>query len=381
MKLSTLISAIAIISLFTACGPTYDDYYYEEEGMYGDLYEDMSEDEIAELEAHMGGAYAQQTGNNMDQRNVATRYSNNVGNGKVEMRPLIDTKTGKVTAYAPLPANWKTGKTWQGPQGTMVETKQGGMATAQQRPLNSIDQLIQQYIMPEIRRSGAQVRNMIDLPGIARNNQKNHAQYWQAMPTRFVHQVKGIEMTYPGSGKKSLVIVNLILSSNSYGGLNTYYSTILTANPSRYETDKKTLIFALENLELDPQMVAAYNQSEQQKSQVSWAAHNQRMRQNQANFDAWQQTQQTLSDVNDIYYEGYQNRSRMNDAGHQKTINGIWEQESGTNPYNGQQMNTSIHNKYNYVNQYGQVFGTNNPNYNPALDPNMNHMEWRKVQR
>ena len=251
---------------------------------------------------------------------------------------------------------------------------------ARQRPIQSVDQLVQQMLLPKLRNAGAQIDRVINLPGIARNNQKNYAQYWQAVPAQVVHQVKGIEMTNPASGEKALLIVHLILTNSQAGSFNSYYSNLLGASASRYEKAKSTLIYALENLQLDRQAVVAHNQREQQKSQASWASHNQRMRQNQANFNSWQQTQQTLSEVNDIYYEGWQNRNQMNNAGHQKSVNSIWEQETSINPNTGQQMNTSIHYKYNYVNQYGQVFGTNNPNYNPAQDPNVNHMQWSKVQ-
>jgi hypothetical protein len=391
MKFSTLLSVAIIISLFTACGPSYDDYYaedyyYEDAAMYAEMYEDLTDEEIAELQAQMGEArpqqtaYNQQSGGYASQRKAAFRFGNNGGDGKVEMRPLIDSKTGRVSAYAPLPKNWKLGAKWESPGGSQVEYRYGGTASAQQRPINSIDQLLQQYLLPEFRKTGAQIDNIIDLPGIARNNERNYSRYWQAMPSQTIHQVKGIEVTDPNNGDKGLVIVNLMITQSQYGSFNNYSSNVMSAKANHYEQDKKTLIYALENMQLDDQAVAAHNQREQQKSGASWAAHNQRMRQKEANFNSWQQTQKTLSEINDISYEGYMNRSRMNDAGHQKTINGIWEQNTATNPYNGQQMNTSIHYKYNFVNQNGQVFGTNNPNYNPALDPNMNHMNWRKTQ-
>ncbi|MEL7118300.1 MAG: hypothetical protein AAFO07_02635 [Bacteroidota bacterium] len=301
-------------------------------------------------------------------------------NNQVQMRPLVDNQTGQVSAYAPLPKSWKLGMKWEGPGGTEVEMRQGGSANAMQRPINSIDHLIQQYLLPHLKNAGAQIDNIIDLPGIARNNEKNYSMYWQAMPMQTSHQVKGIELTDPTDGTKGLLIVNLFLSSTQYGSMNSYYSNIMVAKQAQYEQDKRTLIYALENLQLDRQAVAMHNQREQQKSQQNWAMHNQRMQQKQNAFEASQKRQQTLSEINDMQFQAYQNRTQMMDRVHQKNVDVIWEQNTGINPHTGQQMNTSIHYKYNYVNQNGQVFGTNNPNYNPANDPRMNHMQWQKVK-
>jgi hypothetical protein len=401
MKLTTILTIGTIILFATACGPSYDDYYYgEDEYYYGDedIFEGLSEEEIAMIKQEMGEDFGQdnsrfdQQETNQPHRQVVNRYaqqenhrpqsSNFSSGGKVEMRPLIDSKTGRPSAYAPLPANWKLGNTWEGPGGIKVELRQGGSAMQQQRPIQSIDQLIQQTLMPELKRAGVQIDNIMDLPGIARNNQKNYSQYWQAMPMQVTHQVKGIEMTDPNNGKRGMFVIHLILSQSQYGSMNNYYMNILEASPSRYEHAKKTLIYALENMQLDRQAVAAHNQREQQKSNASWAAHNQRMRQNQANFDSWQKTQQTYSDISDIQHEGWKRRNAIQDAGHSNSINsGIWEREARINPNSGQQMNVQSGYKYYYMNEFGQYFGTNDEFYNPERDPNVNHMNWKKVQR
>ena len=382
MKFTTLISILSLIGVLTVFGVSYAAYemddYYEDEAYY----QEFSEAEFATMAGVEDQPYAQNTGGYQSQQAYATKVSYNfTSNGPVPLRPLVDPKTGKASAYAPIPKSWKLGNKWESPNGATVEMRQGGTMTAQQRPLRSVDQVIQQF-MPEIRKAGIQVDNIIDLPGIASNNEKNQSLYWEVAPSRKTFQTKGIEITDPKTGNRGLMIINLMIMHSQFGDINNYYAYVMSdAKFDSYQKDKQALIHALEGMELDRQTVAMHNQREQQKSQASWSAHNQRMAQNQANFNSWQQTQQTLSDVNDIYYQGYKNRTQMQDAGHQNFVNGvILEQNSGVNPYNGQQMNTSIHNKYNYVNQYGQVFGTNNPNYNPALDPNMNHMEWKKVQ-
>ncbi|MEO0340828.1 MAG: hypothetical protein AAF242_16660, partial [Bacteroidota bacterium] len=344
--------------------------------------EDLDAQETASLDTEEIRAYAQTTMNRRNsQYHERPRGWNTNGNGKVEMRPIVDPKTGKTSAYAPLPNNWKLGEIWESPNGTKVELRQGGTADLRQRPYQSIDQLLQQYLLPEFKKVGAHIDNIIDLPGIAQNNERIYSLYWRSMPSQDTHQAKGIEVSDPSNGEKGLIIVNFMLIRSEYGSYNYYSCNVMSAKGTNYEADKKILINALENMQMDRQAVAMHNQMEQQRSQAGWAAHNQRMAQKQQAFDAHQQRHREMSEMRDAQFESYMNRSRSNDRIHQAYVNSIWEENTAVNPHNGQQMNTSIHYKYNYVNQNGQVFGTNNPNYNPAQDPNLNHMTWKKVNR
>lgn len=303
-------------------------------------------------------------------------------NGNVKMHPISDPQTGMVSGYLPLPANWQVGANkWQGPENTAVELRMGGSFSGMQRQVNSIDQILREDLLPQLQQAGAQVNKVVDLPEIARNNQQIFAQYWQALPCQNYHQSKGIEVTDPNTGNRGLIVVHFTLSISQYGNFAFYQMNVMEAKSHRYEQDKKTVIYALANMKTNPQFIAAHNQREQQKSNASWSAHNSRMRQNQANFDAFQQTQRTLSDINDASYQGWKDRNAMNDAGHDKTINGIWDREAMTNPYSGQTMNVESGYKYYYMNQNGHYFGTNDALYNPAQDSNVNHLQWRKVER
>ncbi len=384
MKLSNLLTIATILFFATACGDTYYEDYYGEDEYYeeGEFYGDYSEEELAALENQMINQQEVSNAGYNDRNQYNSDAFNSRSNSRVSMRPLIDPKTGRASAYAPLPASWRLNpKAWEAPGGTKVELQQGGSANAQQRPIRSVDQLVQQTIVPTLRNAGVQIDNIIDLPGIARNNQKNYSKYWKAMPMQDSHQVKGIEITDHGKGKKGLVIVHLTITSSQFGSMNSYYVNVLSANPNRYEKSKKELIYALENMELDAQTVAAHNQREQQKSNASWSAHNQRMRSNQANFDAFQKTQQTLSEVGDIYHEGWKKRNSMNNAGHSKSINGVWERNAVVNPHSGRQSTVKSGYKYYFVNSNGQYIGTNDEFFNPANDPRMNHLNWRRAQR
>jgi hypothetical protein len=160
-----------------------------------------------------------------------------------------------------------------------------------------------------------------------------------------------------------------------------YYMNALSAPPAVYEQAKKHFLYGLANQKIDPQYLAYYNQQQQQKSQASWNAHRQRMAGRQAAFDSWNRTQQTMNEINDINMQGWRNRNQISDRMQERSVDGIWEREAVTNPYSGQQGKVqSGYNNY-YMNQYGEYIGTNDEFYRPNQDPNVNHQEWRKVQR
>jgi hypothetical protein len=316
-----------------------------------------------------------------NQGNYNPSFSNQQ-NGNVIMHTIKDPQSGMESGYIPLPSDWKISSTkWQNSGNTTVELRIGGTFSDMQRPINSIDQIIQQDLLPQLQQMGAKVDNIIDLPNVAQNNQRIYAQLWKAMPCQNQHQAKALELTDPNTGNKGLVVVHFTLTLSQYGNYAYYQMNVMEAQANRYEQDKAAVIYALANMKTNPQYIAMYNQQEQQKSNASWSAHNNKMRQNQANFDSFQQTQQTYSEISDMSHESWQRRNQMNNAGHDKTINGVWERDAMVNPYSDQQMNVESGYKYYYMNQNGQYFGTNDEFYNPAQDPNVNHMQWKKVNK
>ncbi len=299
----------------------------------------------------------------------------------VKMHSIQDPNSGMIIAQIPLPGNWKVeGNAIYGPNGTEVRDFQGGSFSSLQGQIYSLDQIIRGQLIPKIQQAGAQVKGVIDLPSIARNDQQTYTMYWKAMPSQEYHEAKGIEFI-DDKGKPALAVVHYTLSRSNYGDFAFYYMNGMSANTQDYEKAKKDIIYGLANMRPNPQYIAIHNQKEQQKSRASWSAHNQRMRSNQASYDSFQKTQQTLSEVNDIYYNTWKSTSSMNDQGHSKTIDGVWNQNAMVNPYSGNQMKMENNYKYYYMNSNGQYFGTNDALYNPSTDPRMNHTEWRKVRR
>lgn len=355
MKYATFIALCSFVLLMTACGQFENqDFYYDSNSEI--QYQDgKSEGEVVKI-------------------------SNGRSKSDLRMRPVINAKTGRPTFYLPLPNTWElTQKAWLGPNQTKAVYLTGQMTYPQQGGYSSIDQLIRQTFEPSFRQQNTQITKMYDLPEIARQKEAYFSQLWKAAPSREHFEVKGIELK-DQNGERGLVILHFWTSVSQFTSYSAYDYYFMEATEADFEQSKKELIYALSNVQWDRQHIAEYNQKEQMKSQNSWAAHNQKMAQRKSTFNSFQQTQNTLNDVSDIYHNTWKNTNRMNNDGHQKSINGIYNQNTMVNPYNGQ--NVQVQHGYNqyYMNSNNEWIGTNDAFYNPQNDPHINHQNWEQME-
>jgi len=401
MKTTTIFTIVSLLTVMTSCGNqgNYENFYHDDfyaESMddddyydpedYDDMdYEEEDWDEYQASNASFNEDGWEKMPENGDYRKIDRSTENlnnnnmnvyNSGNSGTVMHPNHDSQTGMVSGYYPLPSSWKlTPQKWIGPYNTEVltRTSQGNQPTFQ-----SIDQVIQQLYVSGLQSSGTRVNRIIDLPRIANNDARVYKQFWKYAPTQDNHAAKGIEITQASTGYKGIIIVHFLYSASQLGSFSYQYSHVLTTTSDKYEVVKNQLIYALENSKTNPQWIAQHNQREQMRASQSDMAFQQRMRANQRNFDASQEQYRSGNSVSDIIHDGYMNRSRMQDEGHSKSINGISEQESMVNPYTGQNVLLDSGYKYYYMNQFGEYFGTNDEFYNPNSDQNLN-MEYRRV--
>ncbi len=401
MKTTTIFTIASLLIIMTSCGSqgNYDNYYHDdyysaimEEEDYDDMdYDEENWDEYENAELAFNedeyermpenGDYRRRdnAANNQDYYNNSNymdqteRTSN--GNG-MTMHPSYDTQSGMVSSYYPLPSSWKISpERWTGPYNTEVLLRTG---KGKQPTFQSIDQMIQQQFLPGLRSSGTNIGRIIDLQGIANNDARLYKQLWKYAPSQDHHAAKGIEITQASTGYKGIIIVHFMYSASQLGSFSFQYSHVLTTTSNKYEKVKNQLIYALENSKPNPQWIAQHNNKEQMRAQQSDMAFQQRMRVNQRNFDASQQQYNSGKSVGDIIHDGYMNRSKMQDEGHSKTINGITEQQTMVNPYSGENVQMDSGYKYYYMNQFGEYFGTNDEFYNPEGDQNLN-MEYKRV--
>jgi len=297
------------------------------------------------------------------------------------MKELIDPKSGQVTMYMPLPADWQiTSNGIEGPDGTILQEFPGGSFNGQQRQISSVDQIIREDIAQRIQRNNAQFLGTIDLPEIERRDQLLASQYWEAMPNQRIYQTKGVEVRH-ADGRLVLLVVHFTQTRTQYGiAHNGYYLHVLTSNEERYEKDKEIMRFALANRQSNPKAVVAFNEKLQRDYIQRQRLFDERMRQARATFNAWNKSHvETWNSINESSMASWRAQGEMRDAGHARTVDGILERERIVDPNSGRQLDVDAGYKYYYTNGQGDWLGTNSEFFNPAQDPNLNHQEWQRT--
>lgn len=356
MKLITLLTLISLAYINTVFGQTYQNASYAQD------------------------TYNQQYNMNNNQNTYHQSGQRFTGNGDIKMLPVTNTRTGMLIGHMPVPSSWNLeNNILKGPNGITAGDLQGGSFMEQQRRLTSANQVAREDIFPKIQQVGGTVTNTFPIPEIAQYDRQMSAQYWKVAPTQDTHEALGIEFQAQ-DGTKALAIIHFTYSRSQYGNMSMYYLNQLSANAGAYEQAKKAYIYALANFKMNPQYIAAHNQREQQKSQASWSAHNQRMRNNEAAFQARQKAHvDTYNSMNQMSMDAYNNRNNSSDRIQEQFVDGVWEQQNMIDPYTGE--NVKVEGYYNqyYMNNNNQYIGTDNYNYNPNLDPNLNNTEWRQA--
>ncbi|MEM6264350.1 MAG: hypothetical protein AAGI38_17685 [Bacteroidota bacterium] len=299
---------------------------------------------------------------------------------QVEMKEIRDPNTGMVNQYIPLPISWKlTQQGIEGPGGALMQELPGASFGNHQRYIQSVDDILQQDIKQLIQRNGGKYLGTIDLPEVAKRDERLGLQYWQAMPMEKDFQTKGVEAR-DREGKPSLIVVHYTKSSTQYAVHHAYFLHALTSTDAQYERDKKTFLFALANLQSNPEAVTAFNKKMQEDYLRRERIHAAKMKQSWDHFNAWNRNHiETWKEINEGSMDSWRKRDAMTDAIHERSVDGILERERFSNPFDGKELEVDAGYKHYYTNSFGEVIGSNDEFFNPQQDPSLNHQEWRKV--
>jgi hypothetical protein len=300
-------------------------------------------------------------------------------NGRLKLFPSVNPKTGQVESYIPLPAGWKVDyTTWTGPNGQSVKFLGSKIYSDMQKRFNSIDDLIQQEIKPQIY-SNYRVDRIIPLKEIAMKDATVTAKYFKLAPTNDLSQVSGIEATNMDNGDRAIMIVHFMSSQGSFGTNYMYWVHLLESKARDFEEAKAITINALSTYQENDQAIARHNQKEQSKLAANDRAFQGKMKNRWDNFDASQARAKTYSDMMDSSHESYMDRSRASDYGQSRNVDAILGQETVNNPFDGREVNMESGYDNYYMNTWGEYIGTNDQFYDPNMDSNINNQEWRKV--
>ena len=248
------------------------------------------------------------------------------------------------------------------------------------RPMPGVEQLIQQDIVPWCMRNGYSFVKHYEVPEITKADKWYNDQLYKAVPCQNEVMAIGTEWK-KDDGTPYFLLMHLMVSTSAQMQNWSYWLSGLTAETTHFESAKKQLIFSLANVRYALEPIAAYNQREAQKAGQSWAAHNQRMAQNQAAFEAQQRAFVNKSNaINDAIMNGWRERNASSDRQHEQFVDAITEKTKVTNTATGQTYKVqSGYNQY-WMNNNGEYISTNQYDYNPNLDDAMNNQQWEELK-
>lgn len=317
-------------------------------------------------------------------------------NGKVIPHKMLDNQFMEM-ARLPLPDNWilNNGKAamsgpgnvnvYMFPMKTFTSTndmmmremyRRSGMPM---RPFVSMDQVIQEDLVPVATKDGAKLVKQYDAPAIAASDKSFSDLLYKVGPVRQLFLARVTEWV-DKKDQPYLVVVHL--NATDMGNMVTwnYYCHALDAPKERYEESKGVVLNALANIQYNPEYVRAYNQNEMARTQASWAAHNQRMQANKAAFEAQQRAFHEKNDaINQAIASNYAQNNATSDRIHHRFMNYVKDEETVRNAGDGKRYQVQTGANQYWMNGNGQYVPSNDPNYDPNRDPRLNHQPWNKA--
>lgn len=339
-----------------------------------------------------------------EKKGVSGKSGNNKTNSswqKMTMHEIRD-KSGMVAALLPLPASWKmhmpvqNGVAITGPDGIKVTEfapinymvssdpnmqyifSQNGIKSM---PLQSIQQIIQQDLIPSAKKKNLIYITHYELPQISKLDKWYSDQLYRVEPTQLYNKVYGIEMQYT-DGKKAFIVMHISSTKTQYMESWYHMSALLDADPAAFETAKKQYIFALENMRYNLEPILSYNKAEAQRIGQSWAAFNQKLKASQAAFEANQIAHVNKSNaINDAIMGNWKSSNATSDKNQEQFVDYIYEKQDMQSSETGNTYKVNQgYNQY-WMNNKGEYIGTKSTTYNPNLDDNMNGEKWEELKQ
>lgn len=375
--INNLLVVVIISTLMSSCfsggskfNEDFEDYSFEEE------YQDSNVNEEA-------------NSFNYNKNNI--QQDRKIAENKIKTFQIRDFKTGLISSTIPFPASWKRLEnnreyTFEGPNNLKVSGTfgknfpYGNQYGGQNVPPMSIKQIIDQFFMPTARKTHRKLIKTYELPKLAQGMHNYTSQLWKYAPSQDITKAYGVEWK-DNSNMKYITIVYLTNSQSQIGSYWGFMGQYLQAQAQDFEYAKKAYIYGLENTRYNPQYIAAHNQREIQRANASNASHQSKMAvlRNQGNTIA--NTGNIYSEISDINHNGYMNREKMKNAGHSKSVDGIYGNTTVFNPNaSGQTYKVESYDNYYYGNGQGEIISTDNSLYNPNLDPNVNNQDWTRYE-
>lgn len=288
-----------------------------------------------------------------------------------------DPHTGKWTATAKdLKVEQGGGVGFSYVTGPMAQFYQAS-GTPMRKPV-SAEQVLRQDLEPALRKEGYELLGVTPAPGIAKADQYYMERLWSIEPTRKTAEALLTDWR-KGSERLALVVQLFVYGGSEHTSWG-YAVTGLETTAANYDREKAALVNAMSTVRYNPAYFQAYAQSEQQKAQHSQMAHDQRMRSNQAAFDAQQRIHRETSDaINSSITGSYNYRMESQDRGMAQWSDMMFQQQDAVHPHSGNTFKVESGSDRYWMNQYGEYYGTNDIFHDPNAG-NTSPYQWQEVK-
>lgn len=342
---------------------------------------------------NQNGQNAENFNNNQGNQNAFNGQENgNSFNGKRTSKgkrifELKDAQGQTIGSY-PIPENWKkgSGDFWlESSDGVKVtndlvnEFNYSHMpdynqmlreSKIQVKQVKSLERFIKEDLVSLTKAEGLKLVNIQRTPSLTKLNAQRDKVWFKGTPEQMYFD-SAIADFIDEKGSPSFLYINYYVGSSQNVKRWGYSITGVESPRSIFEQTKKDFVFALLNSRLNPQYVQTMNQKNQVALQQSTAAHNGRMQQlrdfstnNTRNFNA-------RGAAFDAQNKSWRDGQIASDRMQTRTVNGINEVDTWSDGSGNNFEVDGYHNKV-YTNGNGEYMGTDDWNYNPNIDPNVN---------
>ena len=302
---------------------------------------------------------------------------------KIIFQKIDDTQRNMVMCYQPMPSDWKyldkldeDGACLKGPDNIRVFMPRMNAFVYSQlpgynqmcaemgqqiKPLKSVEQLVKEELVPEFAKDGVSLLKQYHLPKLKAYDENYDQFMFKSVPMQKTFEAFATEWG-DKEGNRLLLIIRQNIAYTQQACSWGYMVNMLDATETYFETAKNNYLYSLVNTKYNPQWRYACYMEDAKKAAKSNELHQERMRGLRAEGQA--------------IIERGKAHSAMVDQNHKRFMDSHLERQTVTTGSTNYQVDAGS-NVY-WVNANGEYIPTNDFNFDPNLDPNLNSETWTK---
>lgn len=299
--------------------------------------------------------------------------------------PMLDSRYNLVSGYMPIPTDWNLSINTseniflESPKGIKVflsggnnyyfsneqwlnkSMQQSGMQVA---PPRNAEQLVEQDIIPQAKIQGLLLMKQYEMPQVAQFYTNLDNLFFKSVPVQ--KQFRTVVTEWVDDKEiSSILIITHNIAYSQYMSQWGYIVESMEAPTAVFNVAKRAYLNGIINIQVNPQWVRQCNKQAQQASQQSATNHNAHM--------------SALRAQGDQIIAAGMSRDVATTQNHQKFIDYINDEVTVANPSTGKQYKVATGSNKYWVNDNNQLITSNNANYNPNRDVNVNG-NWTEAQ-